>query len=397
MGAVRRTSPADVLRNDRKFLGRTEEPEALEIVAAEGSRVRDARGRTFIDFQMGWCVGNLGWNPPEIVARIQRFRGPYYVSPKAVYAPWTRLAEGLVDIAPGKLEYAYRCVGGSEAVELALQLAFTATGRSKIISLEGAYHGNTFGARSVGEGDLDAKLAGMKKLAPPLDADALERLETLLKHNDVAALIMEPISMNLNVLVPESDFMRELIPLCHRYGALVIFDEVACGFGRTGKLFAAEHWHAEPDIMCVAKALSSGIAPIASTLATADVADAAKGELSFYSTFGWMPLATEAALGTLAYWRTKGDSLLENIAERSTQLRHGLTEIFDDAELRIHGLAVAVGLDDKERAARITKRCKDHGLLLGEEEDFLLMWPALTVDEPTAAKALEIIETAARR
>src|SRR5687767_13770245 len=107
MPSVRRKPSAEVHRNDRKFLGRTEDPESLEIVAAEGSRVRDARGRSLIDFQMGWCVGNLGWNPPEIVARVQRFRGPLYVSPKVLYAPWTQLAKELVDVAPGKLARAY--------------------------------------------------------------------------------------------------------------------------------------------------------------------------------------------------------------------------------------------------------------------------------------------------
>jgi adenosylmethionine-8-amino-7-oxononanoate aminotransferase len=176
----------------------------------------------------------------------------------------------------------------------------------------------------------------------------------------------------------------------------VIFDEVACGFGRTGRLFAADHWHLEPDIMCVAKAFSSGIAPIASTLATQEVADACKDELSFYSTFGWMPLATEAALGTLAYWRAHGDELVENIAERSAQLRHSLGEIFDDGELRMIGMAIAIGLDDEERVARIAKRCRDHGLIIGEEEDFLVMFPALTIDEDTVDDALQILAEAAR-
>src|ERR1041385_136233 len=100
-------------------LARTGTPEKLEILSAEGSRVTDARGRTFIDFQMGWCVANLGWNPPEIVARVKRFKGPFYVSPKNHYAPWTELAKQLVDVAPGKLTRVYRCVGGSESVELA--------------------------------------------------------------------------------------------------------------------------------------------------------------------------------------------------------------------------------------------------------------------------------------
>src|SRR3954462_255463 len=129
MGARARHRPDDLHRNDRKLLGRSSPPTDLEVVDAKGSTVRDARGRTFIDFQMGWCVGNLGWNPPEILARVQSFKGPAYVAPQTTYAPWAELARRLVDITPGDLGRAYRCVGGTEAVELALQLAIAFTGR----------------------------------------------------------------------------------------------------------------------------------------------------------------------------------------------------------------------------------------------------------------------------
>lgn len=392
MGLLKRKQ-STAQRNDRKYLGRTEPPRDIQIVAAEGSRVRDARGRTFIDFQMGWCVGNLGWNPPAILARVQAFKGPSYVAPQDTYAPWSELAERLVERAPGKLARAYRCVGGSEAVELALQIAITHTGRHKLVSLEEAYHGNTFGARSVGEVDLEAHLPGMKKLAPPLDAKALDRLETLLKHRDVAAFIMEPISMNLNVLVPDSEFMRELVPLCHRHGTLVIADEVACGMGRTGKFFACEHFDLEPDLLCVAKALGGGIVPIASTLATKEIADSVMEELHFYSTFGWMPLATEAALATLDYWDEQGDEVLENVAERASQLCSGLMRIFEDAkEIRVQGMAAAVELGDEDAVSKIVKRAKDAGLIVIDEEDTIMMLPACTVDEKTVDQALAILE-----
>jgi acetylornithine/succinyldiaminopimelate/putrescine aminotransferase len=312
-----------------------------------------------------------------------------------MYAPWTELAERLTERAPGKLARAYRCVGGSESVELALQIAMKHTDRHKLVSLEGAYHGNTFGARSVGEIDLDTHLPGMKKLAPPLDAKALDRLETLLKHRDVAALIMEPIVMNLNVLVPEDDFMRELVPLCHRYGTLVIADEVACGMGRTGKFFASEHYDLEPDLVCLAKALGSGVAPIATTLATKELADSVAEDLHFYSTFGWMPLATEAALGTLDYWDAHGDELLDNVAARASQLCGGLMRIFEDAkEVRVQGMAAAVEIGDEDAVSRIVKRCRDAGLIVIEEEDTLMMLPPLTVDEETVEEALEILERA---
>jgi acetylornithine/succinyldiaminopimelate/putrescine aminotransferase len=398
MGLIRRKHSPAVARNDRKFIGRTESPRGLQIVAAEGSRVRDVRGRAFIDFQMGWCVGNLGWNPPEILARVQAFKGPSYVAPQDSYEPWSELARRLAQIAPGKLERAYRCVGGSEAVELALQLAIAFTGRHKLISLEDAYHGNTIAGRNVGSRDFDAKLPGMKKLAPPLDERALSRLERLLAPRDVAALIMEPIAMNLNVLIPDGAFMREVVELCHRYGTLVIADEVACGFGRTGKLFASEHYDLEPDLMCIAKALGGGVAPIASVLATAEIADEIQdGDYDFYSTFGWMPLATEAALATLDIWQSRGREILDNTAERSNQLRRGLGSIFPDAELHVMGVAVGLEIEDEERIEKIETRCRNHGLLVVAEDDALMMLPACTVDEDTVDEALAILEEAASR
>src|SRR5688572_30731155 len=196
MGLLRRSQSSDVARKDRKYVGRSDRAQDIEIVAASGSRLRDARGRSFLDFQMGWCVGNLGWNPPEILLRVRNFEGPTYIAPHLLYEPWAELAELLVDLAPGELQRAYRCVGGSEAVELALQLAMKHTGRHKIVALEDAYHGNTFGERSIVGSETEASLPGMKRLAPPLDAKALDRLETLLKHEDVAAFIMEPIVLN---------------------------------------------------------------------------------------------------------------------------------------------------------------------------------------------------------
>src|SRR4051812_30623352 len=176
------------------------------------------------------------------------------------------------------------------------------------------------------------------RLAPPLDGKALHRLERMLAGREVAAFIMEPIAMNLGVLVPDSDFMRELVPLCHRYGTLVIADEVACGFGRTGKLFASEHFDLQPDLLCTAKALTSGVAPLSAVLATAEVARDAE-DLSFYATFGWMPLAVEAAIATLEYWKKHGDEILDNVAERSSQIRTRLSvRLPDDAELHLMGL-----------------------------------------------------------
>jgi acetylornithine/succinyldiaminopimelate/putrescine aminotransferase len=400
MGLLRGTHFPDLARKDRKFVGRTKAAQPIEVVAAQGSRVRDAAGRMYIDFQLGWSVGNLGWNPPDIVARVRNFEGPSYVAPGHLYEPWAALAEQLVDATPGKLSKVYRCVGGTEAVELAMQIAGAATGRHKFVSLEDAYHGNSFGARSIGSDALDAHLVGCKKLAPPLDASALERLETQLKDREIAAFIMEPTVTNLSVLIPDSEFMRELVSLCHTYGTLVIADEVACGFGRTGKMFASEHYDLEPDIMTLAKAITSGVAPLGATLVTNEVAKDLDEDFDFYSSYGWHPLAVEAALATQEYWAQHRGEILTNVSDRSDELRHRLS-IMDftsqPPELRIQGLAVGIGLGDAEYVSQIEKQCRANGLLVFAEDDSLVMFPPLTVDHDTLDEALAILAHAATR
>jgi acetylornithine/succinyldiaminopimelate/putrescine aminotransferase len=396
MGLLRRSQSASVARKDRKYLGRAEPAKDIEIVAANGSTLRDAQGRTFVDFQMGWCVGNLGWNPPEILARVRSFEGPMYVAPGLLYEPWAELAELLVEGAPGRISQAFRAVGGTEAVELGLQLAMKYTGRHKIVSIEDAYHGNSFGARAVGADDAEAHLRGFKKLAPPLDAKALDRLETLLKHRDVAAFIMEPVILNLSVMIPDTAFMEGLVDLCHRYGTLVIMDEVGTAFGRCGRMFASELFGIEPDIITLAKSITSGVAPLAATLTTDEVADV---ELDFYSTFGWQPLAVEAAIATQLYWREHRDAVLANVAERSAQLRQQLSlmEFPKEPELRIQGLACAIDLGDEEYVTQLEERCREEGLLTFAEEEALVMFPAVTIDQETMQEGIDILANCVRR
>ncbi len=386
MGLLRRSRTKNVARKDRKYVGRPDLPQDIEVVAASGSRLRDAQGRTFLDFQMGWSVGNLGWNPPEILARVRDFDGPTYVAPNLLYEPWSELAELVVESAPGNLSRAYRCVGGSEAVELALQLAMEHTGRRKIVAIEGAYHGNSF----------ESHAHDLERLATPLDEGALERLATMLKQRDVAAFIMEPIVLNLGVTIPHEAFMRGLTEVCDRYGTLVIMDEVGSAFGRCGRMFASELFHLEPDIVTLGKAITSGVAPLATTLATEAVAET---ELDFYSTYGWQPVAVEAAIATQLYWREHRSTVLANIAERAVQARQQLSlmEFAREPEIRIQGLSIAVAFGDVAYASRLEHCCREDGLLLFAEDDALVMFPALTIDEETMQEALDMLADCARR
>jgi 4-aminobutyrate aminotransferase-like enzyme len=384
-------------RRPRRVLAR-DQPAELEVAATKGSVVTDSRGRKYIDFVMGWCVGNFGWRPPAIAKAVERFKGPDYVYPGYSYAPWTELARLLASLAPRPLTACFRATGGSEAVDIALQAAMIHTGRRAFLSLEGSYHGNSLGGLSIGASDNRETIRNLLphcgKIPPPLDARALLRIERRLKRRDVAAFVMEPISINLGVLIPERGAIRRLRDLCRRYGTLFVADEVATGFGRTGRLFACEHFGLDPDMLCVAKAMSGGLAPIGAVIATAPVAKSMEEkEGAFYSTYGWHPRSVAAAIAALRGLEADRARLLAGIAQASEYFRARLLQLEFDrpAAIRIQGLAIGIDVGDEDYADAIQEKCRRNGLLVTTEGSTVLLLPALTIDARTAAKGLDIL------
>ncbi|WP_194726900.1 class-III pyridoxal-phosphate-dependent aminotransferase [Noviherbaspirillum malthae] len=383
--------------DERQFLAR-ESPEDLQVVRTDGSFLFDAEGRQYVDFMMGWCVGNFGWGNAVLLEAAAQFEGPDYVYPGYSYAPWIELASLLVSISPGSLKKCFRATGGSEAVDLALQAAMLHTGRAKFVSVEGSYHGNTIGGLSVGSSEYreDCKnlLPLCYKVKPPLNAKSLAQVEALLKERDVAAFIMEPISINLGVLIPEAEFMTGLADLCRKYGTLLIMDEVATGFGRTGTLFASEQFGIEPDIMCVAKAITGGLGGMGAMIATAPVAKSMEDKGNFYSTYGWHPRSVTVATAALGYITRNRQRLLEDVAGTSEYCRERLMKMrfTKPASCRIAGLAIGVDFGDESHAAKIQAKCRQEGLLVSNEGESLLLLPALNIDQATAAQGLDILE-----
>lgn len=390
------------MKTSGRHLAEQVEPEGLRIVRAEGSYVWDDKRRRYIDFVMGWCVGNLGWALPEIHDAIERARHPDYVYPHYDYRGWHELADLLAGMAPAGLTRCFRATGGSEAVEIAMQVAMLATGRGKFVAIEGSYHGNTIATLSLADSANRERfprlLPGCARVEPPLDARKLGRVETLLKQRDVAAFIMEPIAINLGVLAPDIEFMTGLQQLCRRYGTLLVVDEVASGFGRTGNLFAAQHFDdVRPDIMTLGKALSGGYGGIGATLVTEKVHRAVKGKMSAYSTYGWHPLAVTAAVANLRYWKRHEPWLLQNAVEIGAFLERRMREMFGDrAEVRARGLALSVRLGEKEAAA-LVRRARRNRLLLAADGEFLQLLPAVNVEREVAERAAEILAASARR
>jgi acetylornithine/succinyldiaminopimelate/putrescine aminotransferase len=379
------------------FLAR-DEPGELEVARTEDSFVFDAKGRRYIDFIMGWCVGNFGWGNAVLVKEAKTFRGPDYVYPGYSYPPWEELAKLLVSIAPPGLTKVFRATGGSEAVDIALQAAMIHTRRRGLISLEESYHGNSIGGLSVGDSEKRKQVRNLLprcyKIKPPLNEQALEKLEVRLRGRDIAAFIMEPVSINLGVLIPERRFMQGLQRLCKRYGTLIIADEVATGFGRTGKLFACEHFNLRPDIMCLAKAVTGGLGGMGATLMTGALARSMEKHGSFYSTYGWHPRSAELAIAAVRYLGKHKDRLLRNAARLSDYFAERLSQMpfKQRATVRVKGLAIGIDLEDEDYASELHQKCRRRGLLFSHESgSALLLLPALNMERSVAQEGLDIM------
>ena len=387
-----------VKEKDEKFFGRGGPVLDLEVERAKGSYIYDAHGKEYVDFLGGAGVGNLGWGLEDVELAIRNSKRPSYVYPHFYYKPWTELAELLAAVTPKHLTTSFRMTGGSEAVDAAIQIAMMYTGRKKILSIEGSYHGNTFGALSVGTSSNGNKfhnlLHGFEKIDPPLNQDSLNEIEKKLKGNEYAAFIMEPVIVNLGVVIPEESFMEKLDQLCKEHGTLLIMDEAITGFYRTGKFFASEHYNIKPDIMCLAKALSSGYAGMGAVMTTSEIAKAVKGKIGLYSSYGWHPVGTDAAIATLNYLLNHTEELLNNIEEVSSIFKNELLKINfkETPEIRIKGIAVAVDLKDEDYASEVKKKALKNGLLMNTEGSSLSFLPALNIDRETVYKGLKILK-----
>lgn len=269
------------------------------------------------------------------------------------------------------------------------------TERKKFLSIEGAYHGNSIATFSIGSNDqYKNKLPNCLKLPPPLDSKAVQKLETLLKKKDIAAFIMEPIICNLGVMIPEYDFMETLQKLCKKYGTLLIMDEVATGFCRTGKVFACEHFGIQPDIMTLGKAITGGCAAMGAILVTEEIAKKVEKEFFLYSTYGWHPLSVDASLATLKYLDKNKDKILSNVSTLHSLFLKRLNEMKFKKLENINGIGLIFGirLKDAVNVDRIKERCKKKGLLISVEEETIMLIPPLTIDSKIANAGLDILE-----
>ena len=295
---------------------------------AEGVMLTDLEGNEYIDCLGGYGVFSLGHRHPKVVAAVKRQLDQIPLASKTfLNKPLADLSAKLAELAPGDLQYSFICNSGAEAAEAALKIARMATGKTDFIAAHGAYHGKTMGALSVTGREVYRKpfepMMPGASFVPFNDADAIDAAIT----PQTAAVILEPVQGEGGIQVPSADYFPRVREICDQHGILLIADEVQTGLGRTGKLFALEHWDVKPDIMTLAKALGGGVMPIGATLATPVIWNKVFHENPFIhtTTFGGGEMACAAALAALEV--TLDEDLPARAAENGAYFLQGLKQI----------------------------------------------------------------------
>lgn len=267
----------------------------------EGARVFDIFGESYIDCLGGFGVFNVGRNHPRVIEAVKRQLDRLPLSTRTLFnKQQADLAEKLAEVTPGRLQYSFFCNSGAEAVEGAIKIARFYTGRKKLISAVNSFHGKTMGALSVSGREIYKKpfepLVPETFQVPFDDLLAMERAV----DQQVAAVILEPIQGEGGIIIPDQNYLKEVQAICQRSGALLILDEVQTGLGRTGKMFASEHFEVAPDIMTLAKGLGGGVLPLGAFIANPEIWEVfEENPLVHSSTLGGNPLACVAGLATL--------------------------------------------------------------------------------------------------
>lgn len=386
----------------------------LVVARGQGCMVEDVDGNVFLDLTAGIAVTATGHAHPQVVGAIQNQAAQllHMSGTDFYYKPLVELAEALAAKAPfpppgmGQRARVFFTNSGAESNEGALKLARYATGRSQILAFLGSFHGRTYGAMSL-TGSKIVQRQGFGPLVPGVThisygtQASLDHLEstlftTVLPPQEVAAIVVEPIQGEGGYVVPEAGFLARIREICDRYGILMVVDEVQSGMGRTGRMFAIEHWDVQPDIITLAKGIASGL-PLGAILARPDLMTWPPG--SHATTFGGNPVACAAAIATLHLLESE---LMDNAQERGSQLQAGLRLLAAQyphiSPPRGKGLMVAVdvlntqGQPDPQGRDRLVDQAFHQGLLLlGCGKAAIRFCPPLVITAAQIEVALDIL------
>lgn len=365
----------------------------FRIKRAEGIFFYDTSDKPYIDLVSGVSVSALGHGHPVVLEAIKSQTDRYLhtmVYGEFVQSPQVKYAKWLTERLPSSLDNIYFVNSGSEAIDGAMKLAKRFTGRGEFRALENAYHGGTHGALSI-LGNERAR-SGSLPLLPGIKHLRFNNLKDLeLIDKEVAAVVVEPIQAEAGVIEPRKGFLQELRNRCDQTGALLVLDEIQTGMGRTGKLYAFEHYGIIPDILCLAKSFGGGM-PLGAFIASREVMRKLTYDppLGHITTFGGHPVSCAAGLAAQTYVEEKGlmeQALLMEKRYRS-RLKHPLIQ-----GIRGKGLFLAVVLKEGVNVSRFISRAFENGLII---DQFLFSTDSFRIAPPLIITRDEVDETIQR-
>ena len=372
------------------------------IVRGDGAWLFDSDGKRYLDCFSGVGVMNAGHSNQQVLsAAMEQMQLLCHTTTIYLTQPVLELAERLAELLPDELETCFFCASGSEAIEAAMLLASLKTEREQFVSFKNALHGRTKAAMSATELPMwrtDRTPLATCRHAPHFsDPDCLLVVEQMLSEREVAAVLIEPVQGNGGIHVPPDGFLKTLQTICHRYGTLLVADEIQTGINRTGYWLASSGMGVTPDIVTIAKGLGNGF-PIAAAVTTTEIANAYSRPGA--STFGGNPIGAAAALAVLRYHEQ------HNLGSRAIELGQNLLDLLQQrigehswvSEIRGRGLMVGVelGVESEQRSEAVTallESMKDAGYLLGRtgpDRNVITIMPPLVVRQ---AQIVSLVET----
>jgi len=366
----------------------------FEVERAEGSYIYGTDGKKYLDFVAGVSANTLGHSHPKVINAIKNQTDKYlHVMVYGEYAQEmpVQLCKLLAEATPAPLEVTYLVNSGAEAIDGALKLAKRYTGREEIISMKQSYHGNTHGALSVSGNELHKR--EFRPLLPLVDFIEFNNTDEFSKITEkTACVIAETIQGAAGFLMPDQDYFPRLKKRCEEVGALLILDEIQPGFGRTGKLFAFEHYGMVPDILVMGKGMGGGV-PVGAFMSSRDIMETLSHtpKLGHITTFGGNPLIAAASLATLK--EVLDSNLMAETAAKEQIFREMLVH---PAIKNVNGkgLMLAVNLGTPEFTLEAARRCMEKGLIVFWQlyrNEYLRISPPLTISEAEIREGCQII------
>ncbi|MDH3277603.1 MAG: aspartate aminotransferase family protein [Nitrosopumilus sp.] len=379
--------------SEDQFMGNLYQRFPVTVEKGKGSHVWDIDGKEYIDCMGGYGVALVGHQNERVVKAIKEQVDKIITVHSSLYNKTREeFLKLLIQLAPKGLTQVHLNNSGAEAVEAAMKFARKFTGKKGMVAMKGSYHGKSFGALSLTFNPKYKK--AFEPLVEKVSFASYGDIESLREviDEDTAFVILEPIQGESGIIVPPEGFLQDVRKLCDEKGILLIFDEIQAGLGRTGRLWACQHWNTFPDIMCLAKGIAGGV-PMGATLVRPDIlASISKGEHS--STFGGNPLS--CAAGTASLKALTEDGLIENSEKMGKIFREGLEKLKEKHPIirEVRGKGLMIGVEMKFEVRDILMNLIKEGvLMLYSGRNILRILPPLVISEEDIAKVLQSLDS----